>query len=64
MLFADGRAILVPHPEVLAIAGDGVSLIVHLPDGVIEIIDLALVVSLRFKTPEVLGELTSAPAVP
>lgn len=44
---ADGRTILVDHPEILAVPPPGRTIGVGMPDGTIEIIDLLLVVSLK-----------------
>ncbi len=44
---ADGRTLSVEHPELLAHAPTGRTFAVAHPDGVIEIIDLLLVVSLE-----------------
>jgi hypothetical protein len=44
---ADGRAVPVEHPEVLAISPPGRTIGVGLDDGTIEIIDLLLVTSLK-----------------
>jgi hypothetical protein len=44
---ADGRAVPVEHPEVLAIPPIGRTIGVALADGTIEIVDLLLVTSLK-----------------
>ena len=44
---ADGRALPVEHPEVLAISPPGRTIGVGLDDGTIEIVDLLLVTSLK-----------------
>jgi len=46
---ADGRALTVDHPEVLAITPPGRTIGVGLRDGTIEIVDLLLVTSLKPK---------------
>lgn len=45
--FADGRSLPVPHPEMLAVPPPGRTIGVGREDGVIEIVDLLLVTSLR-----------------
>ena len=42
---ADGRSLAVEHPEVLAITPPGRTIIIGLPDGTFEIVDLLLVTS-------------------
>ncbi len=44
---ADGRILLVEHPEFLAQSPTGRTIVVGHPDGVLEIVDLLLVVSLK-----------------
>ena len=44
---ADGRALSVDHPELLAISPPGRTIGVGLPDGTIEIVDLLLVTTLK-----------------
>ena len=44
---ADGRALPVEHPEVLAITPPGRTIGVGLTDGTIEVVDLLLVTSLK-----------------
>jgi hypothetical protein len=44
---ADGRSLLVDHPELLAITPPGRTIGVGLKDGTIEIVDLLLVTSLK-----------------
>jgi hypothetical protein len=44
---ADGRVLTVQHPEFLAQSPAGRTIAVEQPDGVIEIVDLLLVVSLK-----------------
>ncbi len=44
---ADGRSLLVNHPECLAISPPGRTIGVGLADGTIEIVDLLLVTSLK-----------------
>lgn len=43
----DGRALSVEHPEFLAQSANGRTIAVSHPDGVLEIVDLLLVVSLK-----------------
>jgi len=47
---ADGRTLSVEHPEFLAQSSVGRTIAVSHPDGVIEIVDLLLVVSLKPKS--------------
>lgn len=47
MHLADGRMLTVGHPEVLAISPAGRTVSLAHPDGVFEIIDLLLVISLK-----------------
>jgi len=47
---ADGRSLAVNHPELLAIMPPGRTIIVALPDGNFEIIDLLLVTSLKARS--------------
>jgi len=47
---ADGRTLSVEHPELLAHAPTGRTFAVAHPDGVFEIVDLLLVVSLEPRT--------------
>lgn len=47
---ADGRSLLVSHPECLAITPPGRTIGVGLDDGTIEIVDLLLVTSLKPRT--------------
>lgn len=44
---ADGRTLSVEHPELLAQSPTGRTIAVGRPDGVLEIVDLLLVVSLK-----------------
>ena len=44
---ADGRTLTVEHPELLAQSPTGRTIAVGRPDGVLEIVDLLLVVSLK-----------------
>jgi hypothetical protein len=44
---ADGRALAVEHPEVLAIPPPGRTIGIGMQDGTIEIVDLLLVTSLK-----------------
>lgn len=44
---ADGRALAVDHPELLAINGPGRTIAVGRDDGTIEIVDLLLVTGLK-----------------
>ena len=44
---ADGRSVPVEHPEFLAQSAAGRTIAVSHPDGIIEIIDLLLVTSLK-----------------
>lgn len=44
---ANGRTLVVEHPEVLAIAPPGRTIGIGIRDGTIEIIDLLLVVSIK-----------------
>lgn len=48
---ADGRAILVEHAEVLGFDGGSRSIVVFTRGGIVEVIDLMLVLSLRFHEP-------------
>ncbi len=48
MLLADGRALLIPHPDFLTVAEDEELAHVHELNGEIEMIDLLLDVSIRF----------------
>jgi hypothetical protein len=48
---ADGRSIPVNHPELLGFSTTGRTIAVGLPDGVIEIVDLLLVTSLKPQPP-------------
>ncbi len=48
MLAADGRVLLIPHPDFLTVAEDEELAHVHGLDGSVEVVDLLLVVSLRF----------------
>ncbi|HEY7426463.1 MAG TPA: hypothetical protein VH682_19675 [Gemmataceae bacterium] len=43
----DGRTLSVEHPELLAQSASGRTIAVSHPDGVLEIVDLLLVVSLK-----------------
>jgi len=43
----DGRTLTVEHPEFLAQSPTGRTIVVGRPDGVLEIVDLLLVVSLK-----------------
>ena len=47
---ADGRAIVVEHPEFVAQAPSGRTLIIYQPDDSFNIIDLLLVTDLEVKT--------------
>jgi hypothetical protein len=47
---ADGRSLPVPHPELLAIIPPGRTIVVGLPDGTCEIVDLLLVTSLKTRS--------------
>lgn len=44
---ADGRALRVPHPEVLAELSTGRTVVVATPDGLFEVVDLLMVVGLK-----------------
>ena len=44
---ADGRALAISHPELLAIIPPGRTVIVAHPDGNFEVVDLLLVISLK-----------------
>jgi hypothetical protein len=46
---ADGRALAVDHPELLAIIPPGRTIVVGLADGTAEIVDLLLVTSLTLR---------------
>ncbi len=46
---ADSRALSVDHPELLAIIPPGRSIVVGLPGGTAEIVDLLLVTSLKLR---------------
>ena len=49
MHLAGGRAIPVSHPEFMAAAPSGRTIVVYLPDDTAEIIDLLLVTDLEIK---------------
>jgi hypothetical protein len=50
---ADGRVISVAHPDFVGVSGDDHIISVEDDSGGVEIIDLALVISLRYGTPPV-----------
>jgi hypothetical protein len=51
MHLADGRSLPVDHPELLGFSTSGRTVAVGLPEGVIEIVDLLLVTSLKQRPP-------------
>jgi hypothetical protein len=52
LCLADGRAIQVAHPDQLGFSGGNRVVSVSTPDGIVEVIDLMLVLSLRFHEPD------------
>ena len=44
---ADGRNLRVEHPEFMSISPTGRTIVIHLPDDSMQIVDLFLVVSLQ-----------------
>jgi hypothetical protein len=50
MHLADGRQIAVQHPEFLAAAPSGRTVMVYQPDDTSNVVDLLLVTGLEFKT--------------
>jgi hypothetical protein len=47
MHLADQRVLVVRHPELIALTGGGRIAIVEKPDGVSEIVDVLMIISLR-----------------
>lgn len=55
MLLADGRVLLIPHPDFLSVAEEEELAHVHALNGEIEVLDLLLVVSIRFPARKTAG---------
>jgi len=51
ILLADGRSITVNHPDYVSVSGEDEIISVDDDSGGVEIVDLALVISLRYGTP-------------
>ena len=51
LLLADQRSVLIEQPDLIVATGDGTLVTVFRQPDDIEVIDLALVVSLRFRLP-------------
>jgi hypothetical protein len=49
MHLADGRSILVQHPEFIATAPSGRTVTVYQPDDTLNVVDMLLVTDLEFK---------------
>ena len=56
MLLADGRNLLVEQPDLIEPVGDGRVVRLYGRPDVVEVIDLLLVVSVRFRNPSVFDD--------
>jgi len=53
ILLTDGRSITISHPDYVSVSGENEIISVNDDSGGVEIVDLALVISLRYGTPPV-----------